>query len=320
MDAILMWKSNKGVDFMGNTFFFPWEVKLMQFLQAYMNDIEVKIASIVSMFGEELFLVLVLGFVYWIYDKKTGIKVGMNMMLVNITYPLIKNVALRRRPYMDHKGIECLKLIDKDADAMDIYAQGYSFPSGHSSNSAVAMGSLAYFFKHWIFKVLAIVIPLLVGISRFCLGVHYPTDVLCGWAIGYGVVFLMPFLESKFKNPRTLYFIIFALGCVGVFYCKTNDYYSGMGMLLGLILGNMFEEKYVNFDKPANAFAAALRLVGGIAIFFGLNTLLKMPFPADLLASATAAQFAIRFARYAIIIFIEVGVYPLLFGKIFKKK
>ncbi len=305
---------------MGNTFYFQWEVGLMQFLQAFMSDIQVKIASIVSMFGEELFLVLVLGFVYWIYDKRIGIKIGMNMMLVNITYPIVKNIALRRRPYMDHPGIECLKLIDKDADPMDIYAQGYSFPSGHSANSAVAMASLAYFFRHWIFKVLAVLIPLLVGISRFCLGVHYPTDVLCGWAVGYGAVFLMPFLEKKFKNPRTLYFIIFFVACAGVFFCRTNDYYSGMGMLLGLILGNMFEEKYVNFDKPANAFAAVLRLVFGIAIFFGLNTLLKMPFSPELLNSATMAQFALRFVRYTIIIFIEVGVYPLAFGRIFKKK
>ena len=305
---------------MGNTFYFQWEVELMRFLQAYMNDIEVKIASIVSMFGEELFLVLVLGFVYWVYDKRIGLKIGMNMMLANLAYPMIKNIALRRRPYMDHAGIECLKIVDKEADPMDIYAQGYSFPSGHSANSSVAMASLAYFFKHWIFKVLAVLIPLLVGVSRFCLGVHYPTDVLCGWLLGYGAVFLMPFLEKRFKSPRTLYVIIFAIGCVGFFYCRTNDYFSSLGMLLGLIIGNMFEEKYVNFDKPANAFAAVLRLIGGIALFFGLNTLLKMPFPSSILDSASAAQFALRFTRYAIIIFVEVGVYPMLFGKIIKKK
>ncbi len=304
---------------MGNTFFFQWEVDLIQFLQAYMNEIEVKIMAIISMFGEELFLVLVLGFVYWAYDKKIGVRIGMNMMLTNITYPLIKNVALRRRPYMDHKGIECLKIIDKSADPMDLTAQGYSFPSGHSANAAVSMGSLAYFFKNKLFKVLGILIPLLVGISRFCLGVHYPTDVLCGWAVGYGAVFLMPVLEKKFKNPRTLYFLIFGIGCLGAIYCRTNDYYSGMGMMLGLILGNMFEEKYVGFEKPKNVFRGLLRVIGGVAIFFGLNTLLKMPFSPELLSSATATQFAIRFLRYAVILFVEVGVYPAVF-RLFNRK
>ncbi len=304
---------------MGNTFFFQWEVDLMRFLQAYMNDIEVKIMSILSMFGEELFLVLVLGFVYWAYDKKTGIRIGMNMMLTDMLFPMIKNIALRRRPYMDHKGIECLKLVDKNADPMDIVAQGYSFPSGHSANSAVAMGSLAYFFKNNLFRVLGILIPLLVGISRFCLGVHYPTDVLCGWALGYGAVFLMPLLEKKFKNPRTLYFMIFTLGCLGVIYCRTNDYYSSMGMMLGLILGNMFEERFVGFEKPKNAFRAILRVVGGVAVFFGLNILLKLPFSSELLSSATTLQFTIRFLRYAVILFVEVGVYPAVF-KLFDRK
>ena len=91
---------------MGNTFYFQWEVSLMQFLQAFMSDVTVKIMAIISMFGEELFMVFVLGLVYWAIDKKKGLKIGMNMLFVNIAYPMIKNVALRRRPYMDNPGIE----------------------------------------------------------------------------------------------------------------------------------------------------------------------------------------------------------------------
>ena len=82
-----------------------------------------------------------------------------------------------------------------------------------------------------------------------------------------------------------------------------DDYFMGLGMMLGLLLGNLFEEKYVNFEKPKNLLFAALRVVGGIAIFFGLNTVLKMPFSEELLSSASAAQFGIRFARYALIVF-----------------
>ena len=304
---------------MGNTFFFQWEVDLMRFLQLYMNDVIVKIMAILSMFGEELFLVFVLGLVYWVIDKKKGLRIGMNMLFVNVAVPMVKNAALRRRPYMDHAGIECLKIVDSSADKMDIAAQGYSFPSGHSANSSVAMASVAYFFRSKLFKVLAVVIPLLVGVSRFCLGVHYPTDVLCGWILGYGTVFLIPFLTKKFKNERTFYFFIFGVSCLGAIYCRTNDYFSGLGMMLGMIFGNMFEEKYVNFEKPKNVLGGILRVAGGVAVFFALNTLLKMPFPKELLSSATAAQFAIRFLRYAIVIFVEVGVYPLLF-KLGKKK
>jgi undecaprenyl-diphosphatase len=67
-----------------------------------------------------------------------------------------------------------------------------SFPSGHSMGSALVYltlggvisrqvkGSIAKFY----FLSVAFSITLLVGISRLYLGVHYPSDVLAGWAAG----------------------------------------------------------------------------------------------------------------------------------------
>jgi membrane-associated phospholipid phosphatase len=72
-----------------------------------------------------------------------------------------------------------------------ITESSFSFPSGHALGSLVLYGFLAYvlarqFHKsaRWIYSVAAIVITA-IGISRLYLGVHWPTDIVAGYAVGF---------------------------------------------------------------------------------------------------------------------------------------
>ena len=304
----------------GITLYYPWEVYLMELIQQYMNEFTILFFSIITYFGEEAVTVLVLGYLYWCFNKDFAKKVGIYVIIGIVLNPLLKNIVLRRRPYMDNPSIQCFKPIESGKDIMDVQAQGYSFPSGHSMNAVCLYGSIARELRKKKFVIIAIVLCLLVGFSRVALGVHYPTDVLVGWLCGLILLFSLPYIQKWFKNKYMFYLVLVILFSVGFFYCTSNDYYTCYGIMLGYFISDYFEEKYVNFEPTKVYWKQALRLIGGILIFFGGNALLKLPFSSEFLSSGTTISFLVRTIRYMIVIFLMMGVYPMIFGKFDKKE
>ena len=55
---------------MGRTLFFDWEVQFIQWLQSMSSPVIDTIAKVFTMMGDEILLILLLGYTYWCYDKK----------------------------------------------------------------------------------------------------------------------------------------------------------------------------------------------------------------------------------------------------------
>ncbi|WP_206352361.1 phosphatase PAP2 family protein [Tautonia rosea] len=74
-----------------------------------------------------------------------------------------------------------------------MHAARGSFPSGHSLLAAVTYLTIGALLAQMVtqrrLKVfilgVAVIITMMVGVSRIYLGVHYPTDVLAGWTLGF---------------------------------------------------------------------------------------------------------------------------------------
>ena len=302
---------------MGNVFYFGWEVALQEAIQRLFDGALTPVFSFFSAFGEEVILIAILGLLYWCLDKEFGKFVGTSVAMGVVFNPLIKNIFLRRRPYFDNPNIKCLRPVDGDADIYDIAAQGFSFPSGHSTNGTAVYGSLAVYTKKKLFWVIACILLFLIGFSRVFVGVHFITDVLCGWLLGSAIIAINSSLRKRLSEAA-MYGILILVSLPGIFYCTSNDYFTGLGLMIGIFGGFLFEKRFVNFEGTKKPLMCIIRLVCGLGLFVGLNAVLKLPFSSAFLESGTMAAMLVRTARYAVLSFVDIAIYPMAF-KLFDK-
>ncbi|MEJ1964306.1 MAG: phosphatase PAP2 family protein [Gammaproteobacteria bacterium] len=92
-----------------------------------------------------------------------------------LLYKVLKRVCVRERPFITHSSIS-LAMAPLDR---------YSFPSGHTLHAVAFTWQAVVQFPAlaWVLVPLAT----LIAASRVVLGLHYPTDVLAGAAIGAGL-------------------------------------------------------------------------------------------------------------------------------------
>ncbi|WP_327284102.1 MULTISPECIES: phosphatase PAP2 family protein [unclassified Streptomyces] len=109
-------------------------------------------------------------------------------LLLNV--PLRALVA-RPRPYMEHDGLDVLAPHSGPGD--------FSFVSGHAT-LAMALG-VGLFLANRKLGLIGIGLALAEGVCRVYLGVHYPTDVIGGFALGTAVVLVLAPLAMALLTP-----------------------------------------------------------------------------------------------------------------------
>ncbi len=127
------------------------------------------------------------------HRKKDGIVVALNLMISSLICMILKNMIQRPRPPVEER------LIVED---------GYSFPSGHATNSmAFYLLAICLIYQNVKNKklrnVLCLILgifPILIGFSRVYVRVHYASDMIAGFCLGMMCVILfMSFAYQKIK-------------------------------------------------------------------------------------------------------------------------
>ncbi|MFF5900722.1 phosphatase PAP2 family protein [Streptomyces argenteolus] len=159
-----------------------------------------RVMEFVGEFGIMLGLVLAVLWCWWSVRRRGTTEDSVTAVAGLVWAPLAAGIALlvnipirgfveRPRPFFDHKGLEVLVAGKTD----------FSFVSDHATMAmAIAVG---LFVANRKFGLAAIGLALLEGFCRVYMGVHYPTDVIGGFALGTAVALLLAPLAMMLLTP-----------------------------------------------------------------------------------------------------------------------
>ncbi len=130
-----------------------------------------RLALAITMLGSGEAYLLMLPFLYWLWNRRRTMQLGVFLMLDLYTNSFLKYLLAVPRPH--EPGVRVLQVVHSP-----------SFPSGHAQGSIFFWGFVGWLSRQRLIRAAVVLIVILIGLSRVYLGVHYPLDVLGGWAIG----------------------------------------------------------------------------------------------------------------------------------------
>lgn len=131
------------------------------------------IMIVLTYLGSFFFAIMLITFFLLIPKfQQLGKQLATSLLVSNIVVLLLKFLTKRTRPFIKYDFLH-VKTIGVDKIS--------SYPSGHTNIAFSIMTTLLIFLRiHYAF----LIVPLLVGVSRVYLGVHYPSDIITGMFIG----------------------------------------------------------------------------------------------------------------------------------------
>ena len=279
------------------------------------------VMAAITHLGEETVFMVAALFVFWCVSKRHGyylLAIGFAGTVLNQFLKLLFRIP---RPWV----LDSNFTIVESARAQ---ATGYSFPSGHSQNAIGTFGGIARFTRrNWV-RVAAIVVAVLVPLSRMYLGVHTPLDVGVAAVIAVVLVFaLYPLMERSDSRHGVMGAVLAVMLALAVGYLLFVSLYpfpadvdaanlaSGvenawklLGATVGMLVGWWLDVRFIHFDTRAGWYVQLIKLVGGLALLLGIRAALKAPLAAALGAGAGGA------VRYGVMVLFAAAVWPMVFA------
>ncbi|PWJ96622.1 PAP2 superfamily protein [Oceanotoga teriensis] len=273
------------------------ELEILKSIQSINNNFFDVFFEIITIFGEELFIIPVLAVIYWGIDKRFGEYMGFSIFSSLLVNNFLKDIFKFNRP-IGEENIRSLRVET---------ATGYSFPSGHSQGAGTFYSSLSFYIRKKIIYFFSFIMIILIGFSRLYLGVHYPKDVLVGIILGVFISYITYFFYYRVLSRNKMYIILLMIFAPLLLFVESADFYKVYGSYFGFVLGIILEKKYINFNTDIKFIKKFLRIFLGIGLIFILKISLKIFF---------VDHVIFDMIRYFFIVFFGIGIYPMIFNKL----
>ncbi|MDA3899868.1 MAG: phosphatase PAP2 family protein [Spirochaetes bacterium] len=249
----------------------------------YDNSFLLRLSTFFDFLGSSTGYILLLLIILFYIDYRLALNLAIILSFSFIINSILKLTFRLPRPFETDQTVKNYLRINRFI--------GYGMPSGHAQTASSLFFELTKLIKYKIIIILLALLVLCIGLSRIYLGLHWPSQVLAGFTMGYFAIkiidrfktsqFFTQFLSMSCEykiTATTVFALLITLGGLTnmmilgdassslSIFAKGKELFSGCALLSGSACGGFLLRNKFSIRYNRYLFSGSLRFITGSSI------------------------------------------------------